>query len=71
MLLPNIHPPVDRSEKTRQVHVKHRGPEQAYRGAVSASDVPCTVCCAAANALPWPVNIGAKAACGLIPGCGC
>lgn len=71
MLLPNIHPPVDRSEKARQRHVKHRGPEQAYRGAVSASDAACTICCAAADALPWPASIAAKAACGLISGCHC
>jgi hypothetical protein len=71
MLLPNIHPPVDRREKTLQQHARHRAPQQAFRGAVGASDLPCTICCAAASALPWPASIAAKAACGLISGCGC
>jgi hypothetical protein len=71
MMLPNIHPPIDRSEKFRQQHVQHRAPEQSYRGAVSASDLVCDICCAAANALPFPANIAARLACHAAHGCNC
>jgi hypothetical protein len=71
MLLPNIHPPVNRSERAQQQYAKHRAPQQAYRGGVGASDLPCTICCTAANALPWPANIAAKYACHLTLGCNC
>ena len=71
-MLPNIHPPVDRSEKTRQQHVKHRASQQSFRGAVGTSDWRCDVCCFAAYALPWPWNNDAKKAChAAMPGCYC
>ena len=83
MLLPNISPPVDRREKTRQLHVKHRGPEQAYRGAVSASmdfaaeakevglGTACGSCCMLAGNVPFPLTGAAYDACHKIPGCHC
>jgi hypothetical protein len=43
----------------------------AMQNGVSPSNAGCTACCIAANVLPWPLSIAAKAACGAIPGCGC
>ena len=51
-MLPNIQPPVDRSERARQQHVKHRAPQQSFRGAVGTSEsIPCMLCMAACNQL--------------------
>ena len=61
-MLPNLSPPIDRSEKAMQ-GVKWRAPEQAYDGTVGASGIECTLCMAAANALPWPASMAAIAAC--------
>ena len=58
MLLPNISPPVDRREKTRQLHVKHRGPEQASDFALKAAwtkEELCKNCCDGANWLGPPL----------------
>ena len=63
-MLPNIHPPVDRSEKARQQHVKHRVPQQTYRGAVSASsDITCQFCMAACDQLEGEAKTLCKLAC--------
>ncbi|NET57832.1 MAG: hypothetical protein F6K47_17240 [Symploca sp. SIO2E6] len=43
----------------------------AFVGEIEASGIGCTACCAAANLLPSPLNIAAKAACTHIGGCDC
>ena len=50
-MLPNIQPPVNRSERARQQHVKHRAPQQSFRGAVGASGIACTLCMLACDQL--------------------
>ena len=63
-MLPNIHPPVDRSEKARQRHVKHRAPQQAYHGAVGASQNKwCEFCMAACDQLEGEAKTLCKLAC--------
>lgn len=61
-MTPNICAPVDRSPEAMQ-GVKFRGDDQAFAGAINGSNIACDLCKAAANALPFPANIAAKAAC--------
>ena len=51
-MLPNISPPIDRSEKAMQ-GVQYRGPQQAYHGSVTASNpIACAICMAGCDLLP-------------------
>ena len=43
----------------------------AQRAGVSASGIPCTLCCTACSVVPWPASIACKLACKIIPGCSC
>ena len=62
-MLPNISPPIDRSEKAMQ-GVQYRGPQQAYRGSVNASDpISCTICMTACALLPFYIKPFCIAAC--------
>jgi hypothetical protein len=61
-MTPNFCAPVDRSPEAMQ-GIKHRGDVQAFSGNVAGSGIACTLCMAAANALPFPADIAAKAAC--------
>ncbi|MDF1696352.1 MAG: hypothetical protein P1U56_10985 [Saprospiraceae bacterium] len=60
MNLPNLSAPVVRNANTR-----------FSTEGVNPSNAACTACCIAANALPWPASIAAKAACKAIGGCSC
>lgn len=43
-MLPNIHSPIDRSERYRQRRVAHRSPRTKVRGGVANSGFACTIC---------------------------
>jgi len=53
MKLPNQSPPVAR-------HVGHAA---MLKTGVEASSIPCDLCHAACNALPWPANIACNLVC--------
>lgn len=51
-MLPNIHSPIDRSERFMQRKVAHRSPRTKSRGGVrSSSGITCTLCQMGCNAL--------------------
>lgn len=61
-MLPNIAPPVDRSEEAMQ-GIMRRAPAQAFHGHVGASNLPCSICMAGCSLLPFGAKQLCEAAC--------
>ena len=50
-MLPNIHSPIDRSERFMQRKVAHRSSRTKSRGGVRSSGIACTICQMGCDAL--------------------
>lgn len=50
-MLPNIHSPIDRSQRSMQRMAARRAPVSKVRGGVSNSGIICTLCQAGCSAL--------------------
>lgn len=61
-MLPNLSPPVDRSELAQQ-GLAYRSGDQAYNATVEASGIACSICMAGCSALFGPAKIACVAAC--------
>lgn len=61
-MLPNLSPPVDRSELAQQ-GLTYRSDEQAFHSSVEASGIACTICMAGCSALAGLAKQACQAAC--------